>query len=379
MLDFRSLGLGAIALLSASAASAAPFTTGDVTTDQFLLGNFSAIVSGNLSQGSETEGRVVVGGNLAGGGNDKFCFNGCSGDVTSAGVSFGAATVYGNVTGGTIQVGAGDISIAGNLQASSSFSGAGGLNLVGTNSGQIDQASFVRTSQASLGGSQTNARGATTYNLAAATVFPYGSFASSFGSPLSDLAAKLPTIVAGLGNVQTIGDNTNNYSSTAVAATGGNFGGKSYGFYVTTGQNLADAQNFAGINGGGLSAVFVIVNGTGAVTLPTVQNGATTVIWDLPNATSVTLHGQFDGTVLAPNAVFSNSGGNQDALAFAASINQTNEFHRTAQFSGDISGLSGYADPAGSGTASASVPEPASLASLGFALAGLVALRRRYH
>jgi hypothetical protein len=361
-------GAAALAAIVTLPASAGTLTAADLAADNALLSSFNAIVSGNYLANNESEGRIIVGGNLTSSNGNNVCFNGCAGNTTINGVTYGAVTVFGNASGNTINAGHGDIAIGGSNSSTLELNHNGGVNLVGSNSAQISDASFVRTSMPTLGGSTQNVQSNTiTTGVPAGTVFPYGTFAQTAGNALTNLANALPTIASGV-TTQTIPANSNNFSSTAVST--GSFGTKHYGFYTTTVSALSSAQNFAGIDPNGLDAVFVIVSGSGSVSVPQIAaNGHDDgrIIWDFTGNDTITINGLFDGNILAPTSTITNAADIEGSVV-AQTLNVNNELHKNYLFDGDLSGLP---------TSTATVPEPTGMLAVGAGLLGLLRLRRR--
>lgn len=117
-------------------AGLAALTTGqaDATTltDSQIFSQFNAVIFGNFSAGSEVEGRTVVGGNVTAGSNFEI-------DTGLAASSFGALSVYGNVTdaGARLNVNNGAIAIAGSNNANFNLNGGGSAFVGGANSGTL--------------------------------------------------------------------------------------------------------------------------------------------------------------------------------------------------------------------------------------------------
>jgi choice-of-anchor A domain-containing protein len=101
-------------------------------TDSQIFSQFNAVIFDNFAASSEVEGRTVVGGNVTGGSNFEIH----SGLDAS---SFGALTVYGNVTdSGTLNVDNGDsVAIAGSNSASFNLNTGGSAYIGGSNSGNL--------------------------------------------------------------------------------------------------------------------------------------------------------------------------------------------------------------------------------------------------
>ncbi len=370
----------AFALVALATPARAGLTAAELALDNAVLSQFNAVSFGSYAAGNETEGLVAVGGNLTDSGHN-VCFNGCSGASTGTalGATYGALTVWGNVTGGVNPGGNAAIHGTNGGGSTINFNSHGGLDIVGANNGTIQGATFVATSAASAGTIQNAPGGATTStHVAANVVFPYAS-SLPFATPLTDLATSLQTDAAAT-NAQTLGAYVQN-GATGITATQvqGSYGGKKYGFITTTMADLAGYQNFTGVNVNGLDAVFVIVTGTSPTSMPALNanNNETNVIWDFVDATTLSFAGSWYGQVLAPYAALSNPSGNLTGAIVAQSISQSNEFH---QLSGNYffpgNGLSGLPvtpnTQQGGGTP---VPEPSGLALLGAGL-GLLVLAR---
>jgi choice-of-anchor A domain-containing protein len=371
--------LGLALLLPAAPASAA-LSASDLALDGPVLNQFNAIAFGDYTAGNETEGRIAVGGNFAGGGHN-ICFNGCGGDTTATalGATYGSLTVWGNVTGLGAASGGGDFFIQGGNAAGSTLNMNynGGVSLAGQNSGTIQGATFVRTSAANAGNTQ-NLRPATPINtgVPTSTSFPFAA-TMPFEGALRDLATGIATDAAAT-TAQTLGAYVQN-GPTQITATAapGSYGGKRYGFITTTAADLASYQNFFGVNTNGLDAVFVVVTGQPGAALPTLNsnNNETNVIWDFVDATTLTFSGSWYGQILAPNATVTNNGDLNGAV-IAEAIDQKAEIHQYTLSADALGGLPVTSSISGQSGSSA-VPEPSTVTVLAVGVLGIGLLRRQ--
>ena len=365
------LGTAAMSPARAGGLSAAELSLADA-----VLSDFNVVTFGDYHANNETEGRVAVGGNFLGTGHN-ICFNGCSGDTTDTalGATYGALNVWGNVSGGATLL-SGDAFIQGTNASGSNLSlqHNGGVNIVGQNSGQISNPTFINTAASSAGTTQNAAAGTIKTGLPANAVFPF-SATLPFQAALTDLSTSLASLATTSG-AQTIGPYVQNgpTSFTATPASG-NFGGKTYGLFTTTMSDLAGYQNFAGINTNGLDAVIVVVTGSASTALPNLNTfaGDASVIWDFVDTTTLNFAGGWAGQILAPDAVISNPSGDLTGAVIGESLDQGGEVHNLALPIGDLSGI-----PTTS-TTTADVPEPPALALLATGALALAALRRRAH
>ncbi len=376
---FRRTAATAVLLgvLGATTPAFASLTASELALDSAVFDQFNAVTFGDYTANNESEGRIAVGGNFIGGsGGHNICFNGCSGDTTdpALGATYGALNVWGNVSGSGAKPGA-DAFIQGTNGAGSTLNmnQHGGVSIVGANSGAIQGATFVSTSQASAGTVQNAPSGATvSTNQPAASVFPFPA-SMPFAGALANLAASLQSIAAAT-TAQNLGHYVQN-GATGIAATAapGSYGGKSYGFITTTMSDLASYQNFSGIDASGVDAAFVIVTGNSTSALPNLNTFENNVIWDFVDATTVNFAGAWQGQILAPNATVTNGSGDLNGTVIAQSVNQSNEYHygNNALPSGALSGL-----PV-SPSSPTSVDEPSTLAVFVAAVALLAGTRRR--
>jgi choice-of-anchor A domain-containing protein len=357
---FSALALLA-ALLFAPAARATALSAAELVAAEAALTNFNLILSGDLTSTSETEGRAVIGGSItSSSSNVRFCFNGCTGNtgaLVSGGPSYGSLTVYGNVGASTTAFN-GDIHVAGSVASGATMStaNANAVYVGGSNAGTIATGNLYVTG-ANAG---TVQNGTAHTGQPQSTTFPYSSFATSFGNPLSDLS----TTLGNLAPQQTISSNPgNNYVFNAMPTLQN---GVLVTVYQIAASVLSGMQNISGFNLNGASVVIVNVLGS-TTSLPNLNNfaGASAVIWNFVDETGSLVTQGWAGTILAPDATITNNG-NLVGTVYASSLTQNAELH-SQLFTGDLSFLS----------TSTPVPEPAGWAVMAMALLPLPLLRRR--
>ena len=367
-----SRNLAAIAFLVAASglpARADTFTATQLGYDNAMLSQFNLVNLGNFTTSNETEGRIVVGGNVTVNGGTNVCFvSACSGNavkaVDASGAKYGALTVFGNLSGNyNTGNNGGDINVLGSSSGSYNLRGKGSFNIVGSASGTtVDSATTVKTTRSTFGGTVQNS-GAVKVSQTLASVFPFGSSSlATLDTPLKALSKGLAALPGSPGVTAQALPTGNNIFFTANADYV--VGGKKYGVVTTTLANLASEQNFGGINNNGNDATFVIVTGDGAnYTLPNLNSytGANRVIFDFVDATTLKFGGTWNGTILAPLATITQQGGVIDGTVVVASMTQSMELHQNNLFTGDLSGLANF-------TYATRVPEPASIGLLGLGL-----------
>jgi choice-of-anchor A domain-containing protein len=387
--------------IAASIAPLAALTMGTAQagalTNTQIFSQFNAVISGNFTSSADVEGRTVVGGNLTGGAT--FELN----PAGTAMSSFSALTVYGSSTGGgnyniinssgltiigtnnaTITMAAGgtvyiggansgaitanngptSIAINGNNNANLTLNGGGGgtIQVNGNSTGNISGGALTYTGTRSgnlNGGATATHVGSLTLTPPSSTVSP---FATTFQA-LSTLSTQLNAVKANSTAASSGGAITFNAAPVNGVAV----------FDVNTA--LFAANSTVTINLDGATSVIVNVSVSGCVTGPcafTMPNSvnfnsptgyAATVLWNFINATNLTFTNEFGGSVLAPLAAVRNSSP-IDGTLVAASYSGTGELH-SHPYTGSFPGTS---TPA---------PEPASLAVIGTALAGLATVRRK--
>lgn len=303
------------------AASVMPALAGPQFTGYDVLDSFNAITSGNFTTTSETEGAILVGGNLSPGPGGVDNRSGSAAIATALTPYFSRVDVYGNASG-SWTVTAGDSVLIGGSN-SATFANAG--SVVAGTTFQIS-ASAVQTALTSLSSSLAGQTGT--------AITPDGSGVLSFAGPQT-----------GATDVFTL-SLTQLQSANAIAFSTGS---DNVVINVTGAGSYTEAANF-----------------TGSV-------NSNNIIWNFENATALNFGG-FDGTVLALDAAVTNTSAINGTVA-SASFTGSGELHSHA-FNAPPPSTPPVTPPP------TSVPEPASagvllVAMLAIGASRAPALRRR--
>lgn len=326
-------------------------------------GNSVFVGAGNSGNISVTGGVATVA--IAGANSGTVNVNG-GGAVTINGANSGNGV---SVSGGTATIG-----INGNNSATVTANGGGTVSINGT-SGNINGSGNTNVFLPNSADQTGNINNATVqYGPVSVTppTNPLPNFGTTLQTPLTDLSSQL--------NGQAANSSISSTNGTVTFNATPNASGQAV-FDIPASVLTAGNTNIV-LNGG--TATTIIINvaascvGTVcAISVPSstnfnslLANYALDTLWNFYNATTLTLGGQFIGTVLAPDAAVSNST-TIDGDLIASSFSGSGELHNYA-FSGDLTFGSL------SGSAQSVIAEPSSIALLGVGLAGLLVRRRRH-
>jgi choice-of-anchor A domain-containing protein len=316
------------------------------------LRTYNLIVLGDLNSSSEVEGRTFVGGNLTGNSSNYEI----SSSVPASTYSVPGLTVVGDVTGGAknLDNGSGAV-VGGNVTSGLNLNGAAQTVEVG---GTI---SNTNVNQNTVQSGLTASNPAFTQNLQ-----QYG---SAMGTSMTNLSYQL-------GQMASTSTVTMN-GSTGVFTAQPNASGVAV-FNLTSAQ--LSSMSAVQFNTNGATTVVVNVTGT-SITLSQNFLGGTdnlgqSVIWNFPDATTLTDTTAWGGSVLAPLATATTYNYIQGSAVFG-SLTQDGEMHigtydGTYELPTDPSGSTSSTSSGGSTT----VPEPASMLLFAGGVAGLIWRRR---
>lgn len=304
------------------AAASLVFAVGLPAMAGSVMNDFNLIVTENLQGVAEVEGRTFVGGDLAITNAAQFGF-----DLTPSQVSANGDTlvVAGNVTAvnaGTVKVSKGNMKLNGSVNSSNvvEFQGGGSFQAFDydVNAVRSELSSFSSFLQAKSAGTATIA-------------FPNSNKA-----------------VLTAGTLDGDGFSVLNISANTLFGSGLN-----YAIELDPGTTGTLVINVSGTN-------INWANGAN-MTLPTTDDARSRIIWNFYEATSIFVQGKsFIGSLLAPLALLSSSGGDFNGTVAVRSLNISAEVHNPS-----------YAGP---GESTIVVPLPAA-AWLGIALFGSVGFK----
>jgi choice-of-anchor A domain-containing protein len=276
--------LSAVSLLGASLVAVSSASAGS------LMNTFNVIVTENLQGVAEIEGRTFVGGNLAISNAAQFGFRLTNTQVAQQG---DALVVGGNITSqnaGTVKVFKGNLRLGGTVPSS---------NVVEFHGGGSNQAF--------------------NYN-----VQDVKNELSSFSTFLRNLPSTTPTFAAngngnGVANLAG-GTTTGNFSALSINANSLFGSGKNYNIRVNPGTTGVLVINVAGTS----------INWSNGANMiqPATDEARSRIIWNFYEATSIHVGGKaFLGSLLAPLANLTSSGGDFNGSVAVRSMNISAEVH----------------------------------------------------
>ena len=286
----------------------------------------------------------------------------------------GAITINGANSGNGVSVsgGAAAIGINGNNSATVTANGGGTISINGT-SGNINGTGTTSVYLPNSGDRTGNINNASVhYGTVSVTppTDPLPNFGATLQTPLTGLSSQL--------NGQAANSTISSTNGTVTFHATPNLSGQAV-FDIPASVLTAGNTNIV-LNGGSATTIVInvaasCVGGVCAINVPSSTNFnsllasyALDTLWNFYNATTLTLGGQFIGTVLAPNAAVSNA--NQiDGDLIAASFSGSGELHNYA-FGGDLNFVSVNGD------SPVVVAEPSGIALLGVGLVALLVRRR---
>lgn len=281
---------GARGLAFAFAVAAAPFSASAATLNaDEILTQFNLVVFGNHSLNSQVHGRAFIGGNVTGN----------SGSMTTGNYKLPASDFA-------------DVSIAGS-HASGGINTVGGatVEIGGSNEGHINNAGSVKVGGASTHINSPLQQGVTGLNLdVAMAAFRATMTAASDAVQALQQTGNLSTNTQGVRFDAAPTDGRVVYHVGAADLTGGNIdialNGADTVLINVSGKNISFNQNFN-----------------------TNENIGANVLWNFYEAETLTLSNRFVGSVLAPNASFSN-GNNVFGSVVVSSFTQGGQIHQQA-------------------------------------------------
>ena len=300
------------------AVSAAPALADPSYTAYDLLNSFNVITSGDFTTSAETEGAVLVGGNLGPGTGGLDNKAGSAALSSNLSPYFGRVSVYGNASGAWTVTAGDNVMIGGS-----------------------NTASFAN----------------------AATVTPSSSFTIS-SSEVQQVLSNLSTTLAGQGGTAIAP------SSGQLTFVGAKTGGTDY-FTISLAQ--LQSANSVGFDIGSDSVV-INVTGAGSFTqafnfIGSPASNADNVIWNFEDATSLSISAYY-GTILALDASVTNTSAIDGTVA-SASFNGNGELH-SYPYTGNQPPVTPPTPPV------VPVPEPGTAGVFLAALLGLAGCRRAF-